>query len=154
MKEHRILAGSVLYNTVLSSGNLYTKRLMERIVKQFNEDEKFRDRMFCVLQSDLDKENVHLCLDYPSIAGKITNLWIDEHEQRLMAELLILDTPCGRIVEDSFRKDDTINVVPVGIADCIEVNGIHILSADKYELCHFEIVVVQGRDGHDETEKT
>lgn len=140
MNEHRILSESVWYDTVLPSGNLYTKRLMERIVKQFSEDEKFRDGMFCVPQSELNKE--YLYLDYPSIAGKIMNLWIDESEQRLMAELLILDTPCGRMIEESFRKCDTINVVPFGIADSIEVDGIHILSADKYDLCYFEIVVV------------
>lgn len=137
MKEHRILAVSVSYDTVLPSGNLYTKRLMERIVKQFKEDEKFRDSMFCVPQSTSHREE----LDYLSVAGKIVNLWIDESEQRLMAELLILDTPCGRLIEEAFRRCDTINVVPSGIADCIEVDGIHILSADKYELCHFEIIV-------------
>lgn len=140
MNEHRILSESVWYDTVLPSGNLYTKRLMERIVKQFKEDEKFRDGMFCVPQSEYNKE--HLYLDYPSIAGKIMNLWIDESEQRLMAELLILDTPFGRLIEEAFRRCDTINVVPFGLAESIEVDGIHILSADKYELCYFEIVVV------------
>ena len=36
----------------------------------------------------------------------------------------------------------TINVVPFGMADSIDVDGIHILSADKYDLWYFEIVVV------------
>ena len=139
MIEHRIVSESVRYDTVLPSGNLYTKRLMERIVKQFKEDEKFREGMLCVPQSKL-KENPYL--DYPSVAGKIVNLWIDESKQQLMAELLILDTPCGRLIEESFRKCDTINVVPFGMADSIDVDGIHILSADKYNLYYFEIVVV------------
>jgi len=140
MNEHRILSESVWYDKVLQSGNLYTKRLMERIVKQFNEDDKFREGMLCVLQSEHNKNNIDLY--YPDVAGKIVNLWIDESKHQLMAELLILDTPCGRIVEESFRECCTIIVVPFGIADSIEVDGIHILSADKYELCYFEIVVV------------
>ena len=140
MKEHRIVSESVRYDTVLPSGNLYTKRLMERIVKQFKEDEKFRDGMLCVPQAKLNKERCELY--YPDVAGKIVNLWIDESEQRLMAELLILDTPCGRLIEESFRKCNTINVVPFGMADSIDVDGIHILSADKYELWYFEIVVI------------
>lgn len=139
MNEHRIVSESVWYDTVLPSGNLYTKRLVERIVKQFKEDDKFRDGMLCVPQSKL-KEKPYL--DYTSVAGKIVNLWIDESEQRLMAELLILDTPCGRLIEEAFRKCDTINVVPFGMADSIDVDGIHILSADKYDLWYFEIVVV------------
>ena len=104
MNEHRILSESVWYDTVLPSGNLYTKRLLERIVKQFHEDENFREMMLCVPQSKL-KENPYL--DYTSVAGKIVNLWIDESEQRLMAELLILDTPCGRLIEEAFRKIET-----------------------------------------------
>ena len=140
MIEHRILSESVWYDTVLPSGNLYTKRLLERIVKQFKEDENFRDMMLCVPQSKLNKERSELY--YPDVAGKITNLWIDESQQRLMAELLILDTPCGRLIEEAFRKCDTINVVPFGMADSIDVDGIHILSADKYDLWYFEIVVV------------
>ena len=32
MNEHRIVSESVWYDTVLPSGNLYTKRLVERIV--------------------------------------------------------------------------------------------------------------------------
>ena len=142
MKEHRILSESVRYDTVLPSGNLYTKRLMERIVKQFKEDEKFRDGMLCTLRSKI-KENSYL--DYTDVAGKIVNLWIDESEQRLMTELLILDTPCGRIIEEAFRRGDTINVVPFGMADSIEVDGINILSADKYDLYYFEIVVHNGQ---------
>lgn len=140
MIEHRIVSESVCYDTVLPSGNLYTKCLMERIVKQFKEDEKFREMMFCVPQSKLNKERCEL--DYLSVAGKIVNLWIDESQQRLMAELLILDTPCGRLIEEAFRKSETINVVPFGMADSIDVDGIHILSADKYDLYYFEIVVV------------
>lgn len=138
MKEHRILSESVWYDTVLPSGNLYTKHLMERIVKQFKEDERFREGMLCLPQSKFHKDELY----YPDVAGKIVNLWIDESEHRLMTELLILDTPCGRILEDSFREGCTINVVPFGMADSIEVDGIHILSADKYELYYFEIVVV------------
>jgi hypothetical protein len=111
---------------------------MERIVKQFKEDEKFRDRMLCTPQSKFHKDELY----YPDVAGKIMNLWIDESEQRLMTELLILDTPCGRMIEEAFRRGDTINVVPFGMADSIEVDGIHILSADKYDLYYFEIVVV------------
>ena len=140
MNEHRIVSESVWYDTVLPSGNLYTKRLVERIVKQFKEDEKFRDGMLCVPQSKLNKERGELY--YPDVAGKIVNLWIDESQQRLMAELLILDTPCGRLIEEAFRRGDTINVVPFGMADSIDVDGIHILSADKYDLWYFEIVVV------------
>lgn len=140
MNEHRIVSESVRYDTVLPSGNLYTKRLMERIVKQFKEDANFRDGMLCVLQSEHNKNNPDLY--YPDVAGKLTNLWIDEASQRLMAELLILDTPCGRIVEYSFRKGLTIRVVPFGMADNIEVDGINILSADKYELWYFKIIVV------------
>lgn len=140
MLEHRIVSESVWYDTVLPSGNMYTKRLMERIVKQFHEDEEFREGMLCVPQSKLNKERCELY--YPDVAGKIVNLWIDESEQRLMAELLILDTPCGRLIEESFRRCDTVHVVPFGMADSIDVDGIHILSADKYELWYFEIVVV------------
>ena len=66
------------------------------------------------------------------------------NEHHIVSESVWYDTvpPCGRMVEESFRKCDTIRVVPFGIADSIEVDGIHILSADKYELCYFEIVVV------------
>ena len=56
MNEHRILSESVWYDTVLPSGNLYTKRLLERIVKQFKEDDEFREMMLCVPQSKLNKE--------------------------------------------------------------------------------------------------
>lgn len=56
MNEHRILSESVWYDTVLPSGNLYTKRLLERIVKQFHEDENFREMMLCVPQFKLNKE--------------------------------------------------------------------------------------------------
>lgn len=79
-------------------------------------------------------------LYYPDVAGKITNLWIDESQQRLMAELLILDTPCGRLIEEAFRRCDTINVVPFGMADSIDVDGIHILSADKYDLWYWQLL--------------
>ena len=139
MNEHRIVSESVWYDTVLPSGNLYTKRLVERIVKQFHEDDKFRDGMLCVPQSKL-KENP--CLDYTSVAGKIVNLWIDESQQRLMAELLILDTPCGRLIEEAFRRGYTINVVPFGMADSIAVDGIHILSADKYDLWYCQLPTI------------
>ena len=59
-----------------------------------------------------------------------------------MTELLILATPCGRMIEEAFRRGDTINVVPFGFADSIEVDETHILSADKYNLYYFEIVVI------------
>lgn len=72
MNEHRILSESVWYDTVLPSGNLYTKRLLERIVKQFHEDENFREMMLCVPQSKLNKERGELY--YPDVAGKIVNL--------------------------------------------------------------------------------
>ena len=58
MIEHRILSESVWYDTVLPSGNLYTKRLLERIVKQFKEDEEFREMMLCVPQSKLNQREV------------------------------------------------------------------------------------------------
>lgn len=39
-------------------------------------------------------------------------------------------------------QEAQINVVPFGMADSIDVDDIHILSSDKYDLRHFEIVVV------------
>lgn len=57
MNEHRIVSESVWYDTVLPSGNLYTKRLLERIVKQFHEDENFREKGTLMRPSNVPMEN-------------------------------------------------------------------------------------------------
>ena len=58
--------------------------------------------MLCVLQDRQNKEYHYL--DYTRLVGKITNLWLDEPEQKLMTELLILDTQVGRMVEQSVQE--------------------------------------------------
>ena len=65
-------------------------------------------------------------------------------DSKFTAHHTVLVEMCLHLKPTAFRRlvVHTINVVPFGMADSIDVDGIHILSADKYDLWYFEIVVV------------
>ena len=123
-------------NVVLKETNrLYTRRLGEQIVEKFNNDEYFRDTLFCI---SVPCVYPHTFYD-PGMVGKITNITLDDTTNSLIAELAITDTPCGRIVHKTIDLC-SYRLCPVGFADEKNVDGIEIITSESnYNLIGFTI---------------
>ena len=132
MAERKLYVECLQYNRVLPSGNMYTKQFAEKVVRLFNEDEKFRESI-SLIPSISDR----LYISYPDVALKLTNLWIDEEEQCLFANVIILDTPKGRLLEQELDEGSTLQVSPKTLSEPIKVDGIDIITKES-ELCFFE----------------
>lgn len=132
MTERKLYVECLQYNRVLPSGNMYTKQFAEKVVRLFNEDEKFRESI-TLIPSVSDR----LYISYPDVALQLTNLWIDEEEQCLFANVLILDTPVGRLLEQELDEGSTLQVFPKSLSEPVKVDGIDIITKES-ELCFFE----------------
>ena len=132
MAERKLYVECLQYNRVLPSGNMYTKQFAEKVVRLFNEDEKFRESI-SLIPSISDR----LYISYPDVALKLTNLWIDEEEQCLFANVIILDTPKGHQLEQELNEGSTLQVSPKVLFEPVKVDGIDIITKES-ELCFFE----------------
>ena len=94
MRERKLYVECMQYNRVLPSGNMYTKQFVEKVVRLFNDNEKFRESIYLI-----PSVSERLEIYYPNVALGLTNLWIDEEEQCLFTNVLLLDTPAGRLLE-------------------------------------------------------
>ena len=72
----------------MNNNNVYTKAVLEKVVKDF-------ERRKCVLGC-LEPSSNSLRLE--KISHKIVKIWLTE--DRLMAEIMILNTPCGNILKN------------------------------------------------------
>lgn len=132
MAERKLYVECVQYNRVLPSGNMYTKQFSEKVVKLFKEDEKFRDSI-SLIPSVSDR----LYISYPDVALKLTDLWIDDEEQCLFTNVLILDTPNGRLLEQELDEGSALQILPKVLYDPVKVDGIDIITKEA-ELYFFE----------------
>lgn len=132
MTERKLYIECLQYNRVLPSGNMYTKQFAEKVVKLFNEDEKFRESI-----SLIPSVSERLEIYYPNVALELTNLWIDEEEQSLFANVLLLDTPAGRLLEQELNEGSTLQVLPKSLSEPVKVDGIDIITKEA-ELYFFE----------------
>lgn len=132
MTERKLYIECLQYNRVLPSGNMYTKQFAEKVVNQFKEDEKFRESISLIPSiSDC------LYISYPDVALKLTDLWIDYEEQCLFTNVLILDTPNGRLLEQELDEGSTLQIFPKVLSDPVKIDGIDIITKES-ELCFFE----------------
>lgn len=136
MRERKLYVECMQYNRVLPSGNMYTKQFAEKVVKLFNDDEKFRESI-SLIPSVSDR----LYISYPDVALKLTDLWIDDEEQCLFTNVLILDTPKGRLLEQELDEGSTLQVLPKSLSDTVKVDGIDIITKEA-ELYFFEYKTV------------
>lgn len=132
MAERKLYVECLQYNRVLPSGNMYTKQFAEKVVKQFKEDEKFRESI-----SLIPSVSERLEIYYPNVALELTNLWIDEEEQCLFTNVLLLDTPAGRLLEQELNEGRTLQVLPKSLSEPVKVDGIDIITKEA-ELYFFE----------------
>lgn len=132
MVERKLYVECLQYNCVLPSGNMYTKQFAEKFVKQFKEDEKFRESI-SLIPSVSDR----LYISYPDVALKLTDLWIDDEEQCLFTNVLILDTPNGRLLGQELDEGGTLQILPKVLSDPVKVDGIDIITKEA-ELYFFE----------------
>ena len=132
MAERKLYVECMQYNRVLPSGNMYTKPFAEKVVRLFNEDEKFRESI-ALIPSVSDR----LYIFYPDVALKLTNLWIDEEEQCLLANVLLLDTPAGRFLEQELKEGRTLQVLLKSLSKPVKVDGIDIITQES-DLYFFE----------------
>lgn len=132
MTERKLHIECLQYNRVLPSGNMYTKQFAEKVVKQFNEDKQFRDSI-SLIPSVSDR----LEISYPDVALKLTNLWIDDEDQSLYANVIILDTPKGHQLEQELNEGSTLQISPKVLSEPVKVDGIDIINKES-ELCFFE----------------
>ena len=125
-------------NVVLKETNrLYTRRLGEQIVEKFNNDEYFRDTLFCVLVDSYSFLDIY---PYdPKMVGKITNIILDETTNSLIAELTIINTISGCIVDKTIDLCP-YRLCPVGFADEKNIDDIEIITSESnYNLIGFTI---------------
>jgi hypothetical protein len=132
MEERKLYVECLQYNRVLPSGNMYTKQFAEKVVKQFKEDEKFRESI-SLIPSIYDS----LYISYPDVALKLTDLWMDDEEQCLFTNVLLLDTPAGRLLEQELNEGRTLQVLPKSLSEPVKVDGIDIITKEA-ELYFFE----------------
>lgn len=132
MREQKLYVECMQYNRVLPSGNMYTKQFAEKVVRLFYDDEKFRESI-SLIPSISDS----LYISYPDVALKLTDLWIDDEEQCLFTNVLILDTPKGRLLEQELDEGSTLQVLPKSLSEPVKVDGIDIITKEA-ELYFFE----------------
>ena len=132
MRERRLYVECLKYNRVLPSGNMYTKQFAEKVVRLFNENEKFRESISLIPSVSYRSE-----IYYPNVALKLTNLWIKDDDQTLCANVLILDTPAGRLLEQELNEGSTLQVSSKVLYEPVKVDGIDIITQES-DLYFFE----------------
>lgn len=124
-------------NVVVKGTNrLYTRALGESIIERFKSDSYFREHLFCVLGFNSNGD-----INYPDVVGIITDITLDDEtigSESLIAELTILNTPAGRIVDETLDSL-SLRLYPSGYADETNIDGIEIMTSDSYDLIGFTI---------------
>lgn len=92
MKEFSMILPCVSCNTVLESGHLYTRTLLESLVKDFK---SYDGNCFVLLGQSLC--SLRNEIDYTLLCAKIDSLFM--YKNTLVAEITVLDTPCGRVIQ-------------------------------------------------------
>lgn len=130
-------------NTVLESGHLYTRALLESLVEDFK---SYDMNCLVYLVARLEYNNIHNYIDYTSLCAKVDSLFM--FKNTLAAEITVLDTPRGRILkklveeQESYIKQTGKNkydfsLSPVGLCYPINIDGIEVLCKDAYKLDFF-----------------
>ena len=103
------------FDVLSNSGYIYPKDVMETAIKKFNS--KYNEDNICLCDnsgSDLDK-----------ITHSMSNLYMDE-DGVVSADINILDTPQGKILQDSIEaltlNDLGVKAYPKGIATLDQEN--------------------------------
>lgn len=141
MKEFSMILPCVSCNTVLESGHLYTRALLESLVKDF----KSYDGNCLVLLGNISY-SLHDYIDYTSLCAKVDSLFM--FKSTLTAEITVLDTPCGKIVQKLVEEQKSyvkqtgenkyeFSLSPVGVCDSVNIDGIEVLGKDSYKLDFF-----------------
>lgn len=135
MKEYDIQVPCMMYDVVTSCGNLYPKRLTDRLIDLFDTCKDFRDSLFC--QSKTDNPQPEIC--YPFVSAKVMSLWYDSAiPNKLMATIRILDTPEGCELNHFATMGYKVELTPFGACHTTKIEGIDIINSDLYSLYYFE----------------
>lgn len=128
---------------VKGTNRLYTRKLGESIVERFKYGDLSKHELWCVDNTSSTELNNGLnnYVSYPDIVGVISDITISDaiyNEECLIAEVKILDTPKGRILNEKIQTE-SYRLYPIGYADTVEVDGIEIMTGDSYDLVGFTI---------------
>lgn len=141
MKEFSMILPCIKCNTVLESGHLYTRALLESLVKDF----KSYDGN-CLVPLGYNSHSLCNEIDYISICAKVNSLFM--FKNTLAAEITVLDTPCGRIVQKLVEEQENyikqtgknkydFSLSPVGLCDSVNIDGIEVFGKCSYKLDFF-----------------
>ena len=145
MKEFSMILPCVSCNTVLESGHLYTRALLESLVKDFKSSDD------CCRLVSLGHNDSYNYIDYPSVCAKVDNLFM--YKNTLVAEITVLNTPRGRMVQTLVEEQEEyikqncgknkydFSLSPVGFCESINIDGIEVLCKNKYRLDFFTFKV-------------
>ena len=139
----RICAESIPCDTVLPSGNLYTSKLFQRIADDFNSDTDFRKSVI-LAQSGIDYNESYV--RYPYVSCVISSLSFNNEKKVLEADLDILDTPIGRILNTLVEYKCGVKLIPHTLTNSIDVDDINIISNNSTDLLFFEARAVNLSD--------
>jgi len=122
------LTGNLLhYGQKNLNGRIYTKEVVENIVKQF---EKREEAMFGELGYP-DTFDVALA----NVSHRIEEIHLDEDKKALVGTIKILDTPKGRIVKDLLKNRVGISCRPRGAGKINENDEI-----EDFKLYSFDLI--------------
>ena len=139
ISDQTIHAVCMKYDTVLPSGNLYTKKFVERIIKQFNDDKDFRmDVSLAIYCNDYERENPSI----HNVACVVDKLYINKEEKQLEAAVLIFDNPMGRFINTFITYGHKIRLSPHVLTESLYIDDICILSDERTNLQFFAVEIV------------
>lgn len=98
-------------NVVVKGTNrLYTRKLGESIVDRFKYGDLSKHEFWCVDNTSFTKLDNGLdnYVNYPDIIGVISDITLSDavyNEEYLIAEVKILDTPKGRIINEKIQTE-------------------------------------------------
>lgn len=146
MKEFSMILPCVTCNTVLESGHLYTRALLESLVKNFKPSNDCDCSVWLTVHLDYNNS----LIDHTSLCAKVNSLFM--FKNTLAAEITILDTPFGRIVQKLVEEQENyikqtgknkydFSLIPVGLCDSVNIDSIEVFNKDTYRLKFFTLKV-------------
>ena len=118
-------------NKLNGNGRVYSKDILQREVKSYNEAVKGRRALGELDHPDSSVVNLSRC------SHIVTEIWMDGDE--VMGKIEVLKTPCGNILESLIKAGVPCGISSRGMGSIREENGQTIVE-DDFQLICFDIV--------------
>ena len=107
VKERIVLTATIPLDTPTSRGIVYPKKEMEKAVEKYLEKHKGKV-MLGALNPDFE---ISSCImNLLNVSHQITKLEVKESD--LLCQVLLLDTPMGKVVKNLYNETNTLNFTP------------------------------------------